>query len=80
VRDCGELRAVACGVVVELEKRDGEEFHVFWDAEDFCGDFLVSFSRIKLGERERRVKRAQKNGMRDDWEKRWNTYSVLAAE
>lgn len=36
MRDGGELGSVACCVVVELKEGDGEELHVFGDAEDFC--------------------------------------------
>ena len=32
----GELRAVACGVVVKFEKRYSEELHVLGDTKDFC--------------------------------------------
>lgn len=36
MRDGGELGPVAGGIVVQFEEGDGEEFHVFRDAEDFC--------------------------------------------
>jgi len=35
VWDSGELGSVACRVIVQLEERDSEEFHIFRDAEHF---------------------------------------------
>lgn len=38
VGDGGELRSVACSVIVELKERDGEKLHILGDAEDLCDE------------------------------------------
>jgi hypothetical protein len=34
--DGRQLRTIPRGIVVQLEEWDREEFHIFWDSEDFC--------------------------------------------